>query len=155
MMKQYSINIKFYNYKAGEKVLVKRKTFKPGENRKIAPRKAGPWTIVEKMSNGVNFKVENGKECKILHHDRLIPFYSDSIPKKKMIISKGNKVYEKTPEAFPDYQFVDSSSDESDDNCNPVNINNPPTPERRYPLRERTQRNIEGTISWDVIDDNG
>ena len=79
MMKQYNKNIMFFDYKPGEQVWVKRKRFKPGENRKLAPRKSGPWTVVEKLPNGVNFRIINEKkDTKVIHHDRLIPYYTDT-----------------------------------------------------------------------------
>ena len=35
MQKQYNREIKFFDYKVGEKVWIKKKTYKPGENRKL------------------------------------------------------------------------------------------------------------------------
>ena len=45
MMRQYNKNVKFFDYQAGDKVWVKRRHYKPGENRKLSPRNTGPWTI--------------------------------------------------------------------------------------------------------------
>ena len=36
---------------------IKYKHYKTGENRKLAPRRGGPWIVLEKLPNGVNFKV--------------------------------------------------------------------------------------------------
>ena len=51
------------------------KFFKTGESRKLSPRRTGPWTVIEKLLNGVNFRVccDRTKEEKIVHHDRLYP----------------------------------------------------------------------------------
>ena len=59
MQKQYNKNVRFNNYKVGDKAWLKVKHYKTGENRKLSPRKTGPWTILEKLPNGVNFRVIN------------------------------------------------------------------------------------------------
>lgn len=72
MQKQYNTNLRFNDYVPGQKVWLKVKFYKTGENRKLAPRRSGPWKVVEKLPNGVNFKIKNSKsEVKIVHHDRL------------------------------------------------------------------------------------
>ena len=75
MQRQYKKNIRFYNYKVGDKV--KMKNYEVGENRKLSPRRSGPWTIREKLPNGLNFKVTNdsSKSEKIIHQDRLSPLW--------------------------------------------------------------------------------
>ena len=54
-----------------------------------------------------------------------------------------------TNNTVTDKEFVYSSSDDSDSELESVNAD--PVVERRYPLRDREQRHIEGGISWDVI----
>ena len=77
----YNKNLRFIDYTVGQKVWVKVKHYKTGENRKLAPRRDGPWTIVDKLPNGVNFRVENSrKQQKTVHHDRLSPFIAGSAP---------------------------------------------------------------------------
>ena len=45
-----------------------------GGGRKLSPRKSGPWIILAKKQNGVNFEIVNDKQqMEIIHHDRLIP----------------------------------------------------------------------------------
>ena len=75
MLKQYNKNIRFHNYMDGEKAWLKVKHFRTGETRKLSPRCDGPWIVLRKMHNGVNFKIKNEKtsETKIVHHDRLFP----------------------------------------------------------------------------------
>ena len=81
MQEQYNKNLRFIDYTVGQKVWVKVKHYKTGENRKLAPRRDGPWTIVDKLPNGVNFRVENSrKQQKTVHHDRLSPFIAGSTP---------------------------------------------------------------------------
>ena len=76
MQKEYNKKVQFFDYKTGEKVWMKKKRFKPGENRKLSPRKTGPWTVIRKCNNGVNFEIENDKNKKrnIIHHNRLFPY---------------------------------------------------------------------------------
>ena len=60
---------------------LKKKHYKNGENRKLAPRRDGPWTVTERLPNGVNFSISNSYgERKIVHHDRLIPASKDKPP---------------------------------------------------------------------------
>ena len=78
MQAQYNKNLRFINHQEGEKVLLKVKYYKTGEIRKLAPRYSGPWTVLRKLPNGVNFEIYNPTTSakKIVHHDRLIPFKS-------------------------------------------------------------------------------
>ena len=39
------------------KVWMKVKFFKSGENRKLAPRYSGPWTVLRKLPNGVTLRL--------------------------------------------------------------------------------------------------
>ena len=75
MQQQYNKNINFYNYCKGDKVWLKRKYLKTGETQKLAPRRNGPWTIQEKLENGVNFRIQNdaNKKKQVVHHNRLYP----------------------------------------------------------------------------------
>ena len=61
--------------------MVKEKTLQNGENRKLAPRRDGPWTVTERLPTGINFAIRNSNgEQKIFHHDRLIPASIDDLP---------------------------------------------------------------------------
>ena len=164
MINQYNRNIKFYDYKPGDQVYVKRKHFKPGENRKLAPRKSGPWTVVMKKENGVNFEIKNDKNItKVIHHDRLVPFKGNiqkpHTQSKSMTKSRNTTTSPKIA-VHSDQPFY--SSDESSDDDIPVrpagdnDIGNDDADSRssRYPLRNRTQRNFEadGYIPWDILE---
>ena len=73
MMRQYNKNLQFNDYQKGDEVWLKVKYYKTGENQKLAPRRGGPWTVIEKLPNGVNFRIRNksSAETRIVHHDRL------------------------------------------------------------------------------------
>ena len=75
MEKEYDKNICVYNYDVGSKVWLKVKHYKSGETRKLSPCCTGPWTVVQKLPNGVNFEIRNDttKEKKIVHDDQLSP----------------------------------------------------------------------------------
>ncbi len=74
MQQQYNRNIRLNNFKNGQKVWLKVKHYKTGENRKLAPRRNGPGTVKRKLPNGVGFEIENDrKEIKVVHNDRLSP----------------------------------------------------------------------------------
>ena len=75
MQLQYNISVRFFNYKICDKVWVEKKTLKTGENKKLAPRTIGPWSIIGKCVNGVNYEISNDddKSKKTVHHNRLHP----------------------------------------------------------------------------------
>ena len=51
----------------GAKVWLKTKHFKTGENRNLAHCRNRPWTVLHKLANGVNFRLENTqKEQKVV-----------------------------------------------------------------------------------------
>ena len=62
----YYKNIRYVDYIVGQKVWLKVKHYKTGEHRKLAPRRDGPWTVIEKLPNGVNFRIENSHKEKRL-----------------------------------------------------------------------------------------
>ena len=163
MQKQYNKNIRFHDYHVGEKVWLKTKYYKTGENKKLSPRRNGPWTIVDKLPNGLNFRIENDStgNKKVVHHNRLTPSRSHAaqdsdVNKIDKSVAVPSKSKEKPANEYPEGQKDQtqivitedtSSSDESEqeDNVIPEHI-------RRYPLGQRRRRVIEGTIPWNVID---
>ena len=75
MDKQYNKKVTANSYKTGDRVWVTKKFYKTGENGKLAPRRDGPFVVVECLPNGRNFTVKNiqtGKTSNI-HHDRMRP----------------------------------------------------------------------------------
>ncbi len=141
MQQQYNRNLRFIDYSEGQQVWLKVKHYKTGENRKLAPRRDGPWKIISKLPNGVNFQIENSrKERKIVHHDRLLPvidngFRNDRIPNATSSESE-------LSEDSADYSDSDSGADgevENDD------LN------RERPRRQRQQRFLPDTIPWGAL----
>ena len=59
MQQQCNKNLRFFDYKAGEKVWLKMKHYESGENPKFSPSRSGPWTIMDKLLNRVNFLIVN------------------------------------------------------------------------------------------------
>ena len=59
MVKQYNKNLKVHKYQVNDEVWLHKRTFKPGENVKLAPRKTGPWTVIATYPNGVNYRIQD------------------------------------------------------------------------------------------------
>ena len=143
MMSQYNKNVRYYEYYVGDKVWVRKRHYKPGENRKLSPRYMGPYEIVRKMPNGVNYKIRvaKGKES-IIHHNRLKK-YSEQQEGSHNSSKDVNPAVIESEEVCYDLSDGSLSGEEEDD---------PVENARRYPLRNRPQRVVDGAVSWDVID---
>ena len=144
MQKQYNKNVKYFDYQVGEKVWIKKKVYKPGENRKLSPRKIGPWIVVRKCSNGVNFEIENEKDKKrkIIHHNRLYPF------------NKSKRIHKVPIEReLQSDNDISSSEEETEGDIVPADSEDEAEiVEPRYPTRNRRQPERDGYVSWDVVD---
>ena len=163
MQKQYNKNIRFHDYHIGEKVWLKTKYYKTGENKKLSPRRNGPWTIVEKLPNGLNFRIENDstRNRKVVHHNRLTPSRSHAAQDShddgdKSAPTIPTKTWNKPDRGHPargngPTQIVAEDTFSSSDESEPED--NVPENNRRYPLRERRQRVVEGGIPWNAIRD--
>ena len=146
MEKSYNTSLKKHEYTVGDEVWLRKKNFKRGESTKLAPRRTGPWIVVDVKENGRNFRLKhrNGQRC-LVHHDRLSPVRRDKnmndidSPVRPEPSDDEQSSYETAPESWS------SSSDESDRD-EPAAA---PEPARRYPLRVRTQRRIPGAVMWD------
>ena len=149
----------FYDYKAGDQVWLKRKYFKPGESKKLLPRKDGPWSVVKKLPNGVNFEIvcPKSKNTKIVHHNRLSPVSGSSRKNSNGKVPIRNPIKKPTTD-LPAYEGSSEDNSSSDEDID-VDTNNDPAPEaaqeRRYPQRVRVQRQIEGAVPWDQVSDEG
>ena len=153
MKRNYDKSVQLNEYNVGDQVWLRKKCYKAGESKKLSPRRTGPWTILEKLPNGVNFKIKrNGSnEEKVIHHNRLYP--------KKCVDRKSysaRNVVQSDDTSLSAHYSDDSSSsssratdDESEDNAIVNDGNN----ERRsrYPLRNRVLRKIPGTIPWSAL----
>ena len=134
-------------------IWLKTKHFKTGEYRKLSARRNGPWTIVRKMPNGVNFTIRNEKtsEEKVVHHDRLSPVkkwtkmtsserdcgtMQDNVESDDYSSSSSDTC---SSASHSDYSLDTDTDDTNSDNENV---------DRRYPNRHRRQRVIPGAIPW-------
>ena len=135
MVEQYNKNLHTITYALNDRVWLHKHTFKKGENAKLSPRKTGPWTIVEVLPNGVNFRIEDAAgEQQVVHHNRMSPV-KEAAPDDS----------DETDSDETDYGDDDEVVADEDDQ-----IRND-QPERRYPARVRRQRQVPGAIPWDAI----
>ena len=140
MKRHYDKNVTFQNYEIGEKVWLKKKNFKVGESRKLSPRETGPWTIRNKMTNGVTYQIENDstKKTLVVHHDRM----------ERVKRNKSNSAIRDDQNESDQYDSdISSSETEREESVDEMK----PNVEPRYPTRVRTQRMIEGAIPWDAV----
>ena len=162
MAKQYNKRLKFNDYIEGDKVWLKVKFYKTGENRKLAPRRGGPWVVLRKLPNGVNFEIKNvaTREVKIVHHDRLTPVREHDIHQPIQPSREENTLYHpavaesesdtdsddgtfRRDASHSDYEPSSADESSADSEANEE--------ERRYPRRERTQRGIPGAVPWSAV----
>ena len=172
MQAQYNQKLCFNN-QPGDKVWLKVKFYKTGENRKLARRRYGPWTVLRKLPNGVNFEISNDKthEKKIVHHDRLSQVKAnvdmdtqhselhrrhcetDNSKDKPTIGDLGDQPSSETSdedESDDSSSIVSGSAYDSEpetDNLEP----DPFVPLRQYPQRDRRLRQFPDNIPWDAI----
>ena len=161
MQQQYNRNLHFTNYVADQQVWLKKKHYKTGENRKLAPRREGPWTVLKKLPNGVNFKIINSKkEEKIVHHDQLSPVLGSVKPGNQEKPPPSQRNISNDPILRSTYDTNSSSDSDSclsehdlDDTSesNEENDIEAEIPIRDRPRQVRTCRTIPNTIPWDVI----
>ena len=150
MQNQYNKNIVFHDYQQGDRVWLHKKSYKTGENRKLSPRKTGPWIIERKMGNGVNFEIKKNSQVQIVHHNRLTPCVISDDPENE----HGYRNRHSTIKTLKNTNTIDqelyhtplySSSDSEPDS--------ELEQQHRYPVRIRRPRIVEGAIPWDVADD--
>ena len=157
MLIQYNKKLRFHDYQAGQKVWLKTNVVNSGEN-KLAPKRTGPWTVIKRMPNGVNFEMQNDKSYKkkIVHHDKL-----KTVKENTYVINTPTKqpesvVVEHSEDDSSDSSSIHTLSNRSDNDYSPSESDSDTsTPEiereRRYPARHRTQRNLPDTIPWASI----
>ena len=127
---------------------LKVKHYKTGENRKLAPRRDGQWTIISKLPNSVNFQIENSrKERKIVHHHRLLPVVDNGLRNETIPYTPSDTdVQSSAEDCSEDSDYSHSDSDSvADDEHDDGELN------RERPKRQRHQRNIPNSIPWDAI----
>ena len=147
------MNKKVFKYVINDKVWLRRKTFGRNENRKMSPRKSGPWTVVKVYANGVNFKIADSLgKTQVVHHNRLYPVNTeikqDNAP--DIILSDSDESASTndvaTDREIENIQYESPYLSSEDDT-----IEDEPL-ERRYPLRNREPRVIPGAIPWQALD---
>ena len=146
MESTYNKSTRLIEHSLHDRVWVRNKTFKAGESAKLAPRRSGPWEIIEIKPNGRNFRLKNchNGRLTVVHHDRIEPIRSDSVEPRADD--------ETSDDESSDDGYMTPDSEPAIPNAEPANQgDDPPAEERRYPLRERTQRNIPGAIPWDAV----
>ena len=137
MAKQYDKTQKIHKLVINDKVWLERRSFGPRENKKLSPRKTGPWTITKVYPNGVNFRIreDSSGRTKVVHHNKLTPVKDTSQNERTLSL----------PEC-------DDSSSSSALSSHEESDNEDGSRERRYPVSNRTPRTVPGTVSWDVLD---
>ncbi len=158
MQKHYNRNTRFIDYREGQKVRLKTKHYKTGENRKLAPRRNGPWTILQQLPNGVNFKIRNrNNETKVVHHDRLLPAAVNNDESSAEL--SGHSF---DPQDLGNHSEISSDTSSSSESDSEVDEDDSVDSEpemidlplrRRSPRRNRQARQFQGTIPWDAFAD--
>ena len=139
MQQHYNRNLRVIHYQEGQKVWLKTKHYKTGENRKLAPRRNGPWTVCEKLPNEVNFRKQNSKgEQKVVHHHRLLP----AIAGARLVNESDESVLDRQSIADTDSDYAVEAQDSSDSEAEVI---------RHYPRRERQVRKLPGAIPWGAL----
>ena len=149
MQQHYNRNLRVIHYQEGQKVWLKTKHYKTGENRKLAPRRNGPWTVCKKLPNRVNFRIQNSKgEQKVVHHDRLLP----AVAGARLVNESDESVLDRQSIADTDSELSYDSSSESDFAVEAQDSNDSEAEViRQYPRRERQVRKLPGTIPWGAL----
>ena len=160
MQREYNKTIRVIDYEKGSKVWLKVKHYKTGEYRKLSPRRNGPWTVTQKLPNGVNFEIINdsSKEKKVVHHDRLSPvkecLLDKEVTPREPRTSRENERWDQYDEISTSESGTNSDvSDydvQSNDSASDIEERIVIQP-RIYPERVRTQQQIPGAIPWDAI----
>ena len=120
MMKQYNKNVRFFDYHTGDQAWLKPHNYKPGENKKLSPCNTGPWTIIEKCQNGVNFRITNERHRhKLVHHDSLVPWVKQDVSHDETLM-KSPPGDEKASPSRHDINDLSSGSSTSDTDADSI-----------------------------------
>ena len=135
----------YHDYDEGDKVWLKKKCYRTGENKKLSPRKTGPWVIIKKYDNLVNFKIQMGKEEKVVHYNRIVPVKGLFVngTNRSNNKDKALKTHE-SPYSVPESSESGESEMEFDTESEPEIGIDADIPVRRYPERQRAHRQIQG-----------
>ena len=157
MQQYYNRNLRFYDYTKGQRVWLKTKHYKSGENPKVAPCRNGPWTIVRKLPNGVNFEITNASnDPKTVHHDRLSPategdtFTRSVCPLPQYSREDDDSSGSDNEISASEDAFVNSDSDTSSTPSDQYEAEEDDH-QRWYPRRIRQPQLRPGTLPWEAI----
>ena len=163
MQSKYNKNLRFHDYQPGVKVWLKTDVINAGEN-KLAPKRSGPWTVQEKMPNGVTFRILNDKSgvSKLVHHDKLKAIRGDisNIPVPERDSNTSLSDNDSCEEDSDDWTSTEESSVHSDyspseDSDSGDSMVDPDedrrVPPRQHPVRQRPPRVIPGAIPWSAV----
>ena len=164
MQRQYNKNLRFIDYAKGQKVWLKVKYYKSGENQKLSPRRNGPWSVVDKLPNGVNFRIKNDRnEEKVVHHDRIYPV-TERVPEAQPPSVTPDEEPLPSATAPPDdvtdgnlnsgsdgYSDYEPTTNSSPDNDSSDNDEQPGADVRCYPQRVHNRRIIPGAVPWSDV----
>lgn len=157
METNYNKSIKHRQYSVGDEVWLRKRNFKQGESEKLAPRRTGPWTIIEAKDNGRNFRIRNNRNGKIsiIHHDRIEPVKREDLTNRDNDCPRtpDRETQDDLSDNENENETYSSSSDDENDYDEIEDDNHVQNPQSRYPTRHRTQRQIPGTIPWDAVPD--
>ena len=124
----------------------------------MSQRRNGPWTILQRLPNGVTFKIRSrNNETKVVHHDRLLPVVVNDDESSAEI--SDNACAPQDPETLSVVSSDMSSSSESDFEVDDDDsVDSEPemidVPLRRhYPRRNRQARHFPGAIPWNAFTD--
>ena len=154
MQRQYNAKLRFIDYSRGQKVWLKVKYYKTGENRKLAPRRTGLWKVIQKLPNGVNFEIENSNgDKKVVHHDRLVSVVENGF-RNQPTIQVPVSPNEESKDS--DKDFSDSDSDASVYELQEAKLENQAElgdqegefHREVWPRRQRQARYLPDSIPW-------
>ena len=120
---------------------LKVKHYKTGENRKLSPCRNGPWLVIEKLPNGVNFRIiyDQTKQQKIVHNDRLSPVCGSEWlqgENEPPLDKKGQLIPNRARDGCSSSDFSSDSNDsEYEDDPSSSDKMETPTSPWRYPHR--------------------
>ena len=160
---------KFSPYAMGDKVWLRKKCYKTGENRKLSPRRTGPWTVIETFPNLVNLCIKLGNIENVVHYNHLSPVKESPVTNTVDVTeanrTRNNDILINTDIPNEDTinressriglnsSSTDTSSGDNESVTDTDTENDIVThvPSRRHSTRKRRPTQIPGAIPWDSI----
>ena len=148
---------------------LRKKCYKTGENRKLSPRRTGPWTAIETFPNLVNFRIKLGNIENVVHYNRLSPVKESPVTNTVDVTeanrTRNNDILINTDIPNEDTinressriglnsSSTDTSSGDNESVTDTDTENDIVThvPSRSHSTRKRRPTQIPGAIPWDSI----